>query len=186
MPTERGLEIAQERHRFKTIVNLFPEDGPLRSPHWPAEIRFVKKHGLNYLGSTSNSSRADDFLDLTLETAQDPDAWPILIHCHGCMDRTPAWVGIYQFVVEGKPLLESFKFIEQHRGYRPKASVTLLYNRVLPRLAADRFKSDPVAAQLRQSGGETRLEANLDADEGVDSSTRSASSTLLPSLTPRR
>ena len=217
MPTERGLEIAQKRHKFKTIINLFPENSRLRSPNWPSEMRFVKKRGLDYLGITSDPAdvNGDDFLDLTLKTAQDPNAWPILVHCHGCMDRTPAWVGIYKFVVEGRPLLESFKFIEQHRGYRPKASVTVLYNRVLPRLAPERVKTDPIASRLGEfSRGQTRLDANLDetprvsrqnavdrlerrdapsprGHERVDASSpgirdETALAKPLPSLTPRR
>jgi hypothetical protein len=148
MPTGRGLAIAQARHHFKTIINLFPEDTPLRSPRLPEEYRFVARHGLRYVRSPAGVASSDAFLDLTLRLAQDPDAWPILVHCHGCMDRTPAWVGIYQFVVEGKPLGESLRFIERHRGCRPKASVTLLYNRVLPRLAPERAQSDPTVALL--------------------------------------
>ena len=66
------------------------------------------------------------------------------------MDRTPAWMGIYRFVVEGRPLDEILREIEGHRGYRPKASVTLLYNRVLPRLAPERYRNDPTAALLRR------------------------------------
>ena len=62
------------------------------------------------------------------------------------MDRTPAWVGIYKFVVEGRPLDEIFRFMEGHRGLRPKATVTLLYNRVLPRLAPERCMNDPFSA----------------------------------------
>ena len=30
MPTLRGLEVAHARHHFRTIINLFPEDTPLR------------------------------------------------------------------------------------------------------------------------------------------------------------
>ena len=40
------------------------------------------------------------------------------------MDRTPAWLGIYRFLYEGRALAEVLREIEQHRGYRPKASVT--------------------------------------------------------------
>jgi hypothetical protein len=40
--------------------------------------------------------------------------------------------------------------IERHRGYRPKASVILLYNRVLPPRAKERYQADPTAAILRQ------------------------------------
>jgi hypothetical protein len=67
------------------------------------------------------------------------------------MDRTPAWWGIYQFVVEGKPLDQVMRTIEQHRGTRPKASVTLIYNRVLEPRAPERYRDDPTALLLRRS-----------------------------------
>ena len=142
---------------------------------------------------------SDDFLDLTLRLAQDPEAWPVLVHCHGCMDRTPAWVGIYQFVVEGKPLVESLRFIEQHRGYRPKASVTLLYNRVLPRLAPERARNDPTLALLSRCAEgtvdpyyeELRAEresagANLEGGGRVTVRQGAGRAGAAPSLTPRR
>jgi hypothetical protein len=66
------------------------------------------------------------------------------------MDRSPAWMGLYRFVVQERPLIDAMREIEQHRGYRPKASVTLLYNRVLPPRAGARYWADPTAAILRQ------------------------------------
>jgi hypothetical protein len=149
MPDARGLELAQSRHHFKSIINLFPEDTHLRSPLLPQEEAFVREHGLTYLRNTTFDADGDAFLKQTLDLAQNPDAWPILVHCHACMDRTPAWAGIYRFVVEGKPLREILCEIEQHRGYRPKASVTLLYNHVLPKVAPGRAASDPTAQALR-------------------------------------
>src|SRR5262249_6542890 len=108
MPTRRGLEIAHQRHRFRTIINLFPEETPQRSPLLRDELEFVRPHGLRYLASPSDSSPAasEAFLSRPLALAEDPSAWPILVHCHGCMDRSPAWMGIYRFVVQGRPLLE--------------------------------------------------------------------------------
>lgn len=150
MPTYRGLQIAHARHQFKTIVNLFPEDTDERSPRWPQELKFVADYGIRYLRSPTGATTADAFLDQTLEVAQDPSAWPILIHCHGCMDRSPAWMGIYRFVVQGRPLDEVLREIERHRGYRPKASVLLLYKRVLPPRAPDRFAHDVTAQKLKQ------------------------------------
>ncbi|MBV8557363.1 MAG: hypothetical protein JO116_17505 [Planctomycetaceae bacterium] len=155
MPTARGLEIAHRRHHFKTIINLFPEDTPDRSPRLPDEQRFAREHGIRFLCNTSGEAHADAFLDQTLALARDPDAWPILIHCHACQDRTPAWVGIYRFVVEGRPLAQVMQEIERHRGYRPKASVTLLYNRVLEPRAPWRYASDPTAALLRRCAAGT-------------------------------
>ena len=197
MPTARGLEVAQSRHHFKTIINLFPEDTPYRSPRLPDELRFASTHNVTYYGSPADAASSNEFLDLTLRVAQDPEAWPILIHCHACMDRTPAWVGLYKFVVEGRPLVEIFRFIEGHRGYRPKATVTLLYNRVLPRLAPERCMNDPTTALLhRCAEGSTdpyydqvRAElaaANPDGLPGVDPRSATADATRVPSLTPRR
>lgn len=150
MPTKRGLEVAQQRHHFKTIINLFPEDTPLRHPLLPDELQFAKENGIQYVGSPSDEESSSKFLDQTLALAQDPNAWPILVHCHGCMDRTPAWMGIYRFIVQGKPLDEILTEIEGHRGYRPKASVTLLYNRVLAPRAPERYAADPTAKLLRE------------------------------------
>lgn len=148
MPTYRGLEVVQRRHGFKTIINLFPEHTERRSPHFPDEVRFAREHGINYVLSPEDPNESEAFLDRTLAIAQDPDAWPILVHCHGCMDRTPAWLGIYRFLIEGRPLDEIVSQIEQHRGYRPKASVTLLYNHALRKRAPERYLADPTGRQL--------------------------------------
>ncbi|WP_169977857.1 protein-tyrosine phosphatase family protein [Tautonia rosea] len=152
MPHGRGLELAHQRHKFKTIINLFQEDLPgLRSPHLDAEIAFAQTHDIHFIRSPVEASKAEAFMDETLRLATDPEAWPILLHCHACMDRTPAWWGIYQFVVQQRPLIESMQAIEQHRGSRPKGSVTLLYNRVLARLAPDRFRTDPTSTVLQRN-----------------------------------
>lgn len=153
MPTREGLDIAQKRHHFRTIINVFNEATDERSPLLPDELAWIREHGLTYLGSPGDPLAGDAFLDRTLELAQDPDAWPILVHCHGCMDRSPAWMGIYRFVVQGRPLDEILREIEAHRGRRPKASVTLLYNRVLEPRAPEHYASDPSARVLRQCAG---------------------------------
>ncbi len=153
MPTRQGLEVAYKRHPFKTIINLYPEDLLERSPYFDEEREFAEQHGIQYVLSPSDTSleASKAFLDRTLQLAQDPSAWPILVHCHACMDRTPAWMGIYRFLVQGTPLLEIMREIEQHRGYRPKSSVTLLYNRVLSMRDPERYAADPTAAILREA-----------------------------------
>jgi hypothetical protein len=155
MPTPRGLAIAQRRHHFKTIINLFPEDTPLRSPLLPQELAFARSHGIHYISSPSDTTSSNAFLDETLRLARDPAAWPILVHCHACMDRTPAWMGIYRFVVQGRPLDTILQEIEHHRGYRPKASVILLYNRVLQPRAPEHYAGDPTAALLKRCAAGT-------------------------------
>lgn len=167
MPTYRGLEVARGRHKFKTIINLFPEDTPLRSPYFPEELRFVREHNINYVRSPVGVAEADAFLDRTLALARDPDAWPILVHCHGCMDRAPAWMGIYRFVVQGVSLDTILREIEGHRGYRPKASVTILYNRVLRRLVPKRHAKDPTAQLLLQCAQGTADPFEADLERGL-------------------
>ena len=148
MPTYQGLEIAQSRHGFRTIINVFNENTHQRSPYLEDEVRFAKEHGIRLLMAPGDTTQSEAFLDETLRLAQDPSAWPILVHCHGSMDRSPAWMGIYRFVVQGRPLREILQEIERHRGVRPKALVTLLYNRVLPKRAPERFEVDPTAQEL--------------------------------------
>ncbi len=150
MPDARGLELVKRRHGIKSIINLFPEDTHLRSPLLPQELQFVQDHDLNYIRNTTFDADGDAFLKRTFEMAQNPDAWPILVHCHGCMDRAPAWMGLYRFTFQNRPLREVLCEIEQHRGYRPKASVTLLYNHVLPKIAPERAAADPTAQALHQ------------------------------------
>ncbi len=148
MPTYRGLSIEQKRIGFKTIINLFDEASTQASPYHEDELRFVREHGLRYLGSPSDGLESDRFLDETFALTQHPDAWPILVHCHGCMDRSPAWMGMYRFLIEKKPLDSVFREIERHRGNRPKAVVTLQYNRKLPKRAPEQFFNDPTGALL--------------------------------------
>jgi hypothetical protein len=150
MPTYRGLQLADARHHFKTIINLFPESKLGRSPRLEGELRYAREHGIRYVENSGALADSDEFLDETLRLARDPSAWPILLHCHACMDRSPAWMGIYRFVVQGRPLREILREIEGHRGYRPKASVTLLYNRVLPPRAPEHYATDPDADLLRR------------------------------------
>lgn len=156
VPTIPGLEIAQGRHGYKTIINLFPESGPQANPKAHLERQFAADHGIRYLESPGTEDESEVFLEETLRLARDPEAWPILVHCHGCMDRTPAWMGIYRFVVQGKPLLDILQEIERHRGDRPKGMIYLLYNRVLPKYAPERHRDDPTARILEERAAGVR------------------------------
>ncbi len=151
MPTYDGLKLAYERHHFRTIINLFPELTPEQSPHWPDELRFVREHGLKYVGNTTTDARSgEEFVAQTIDVARDPASWPVLVHCHASMDRSPAWVGVYRFVVQGWPLADAIRELEWHRGLRPRGSVTLLYISILPQLAPERAAHDPTLAVLRE------------------------------------
>lgn len=151
MPTYRGLTLAQERIGFKTIINLFPEFTPEQSPHWPDEQRFARENGITLYNQPSTDPTGVNYIQDMLAVAQDPANQPVLVHCHASMDRSPAWVGMFRFLVNGWSVKDAIAEIERHRGSRPKSSVTLLYNRMLPILDADRAAADPTAAQLKQS-----------------------------------
>jgi hypothetical protein len=174
MPTYQGLQIAQERYHFRTIVDLYPECTPEQSPHWPDELRFVRERGLAYVGNPSeDGTGGETFITQTLELARNPSSWPILVHCHASMDRSPAWMGIYRFIEQGWPLGDALREIERHRGLRPRASVTVLYNQVLPRLAPQRCANDPTFALLRRYADGTSIPDARLAD-------RSGPETLVP------
>lgn len=151
MPTHAGLALAQPRYHFKTIINLFPEFTKEGSPHWPDELAFARANGITCLTQTPEDPTGVDSVPRTLEFANDPANWPVLVHCHASMDRSPAWVGMYRFVNLGWPLVDVVKEIERHRGSRPKSSVTLLYNRMLSKLAPEKWSQDPTARLFRQN-----------------------------------
>ena len=91
----------------------------------------------------------------TLAVGNDPSTWPFRVHCHAGMYRSTAWMGLYRCVIQGCPLADAVREIEHHRGLRPKASVTLLYNRVLPRLAPERAAQDPMVSLLWKCAART-------------------------------
>ena len=147
MPPPKGLALAAQRHHFKTIINLFNEDSPQRHPNFPKELAYAQSHGIRYVRAEGKSYGAA-FVQSTLNEARNPANWPVLVHCHGNMDRTPAWLGIYRFIDQGWNMTDILLAIERHRGYRPKGGTTMLYSDVLPVLAPDRWATDPAARRL--------------------------------------
>ena len=110
MPTLRGLEIAQSRRSLSRRSSTCSPRTRLSAVRClPDELQFAREHGIHYVGSPSDPSEAapSAFLDQTLALARDPSAWPILVHCHGCMDRSPAWMGIYASSSRNSRLLRS-------------------------------------------------------------------------------
>ncbi len=73
MPTRRGLEVAQARHHFRTIINLFPEATAQRSPLLGDELKFAREHGIRYVPSPSDADpeTSNAFLNQTLALAED-------------------------------------------------------------------------------------------------------------------
>jgi hypothetical protein len=156
MPSYWSLKLTQDRFHFRTIINLFPEHTPEQSRDWADELRFAREHGINYVGNPSTDGTGGErFVVETIKLARNPTSWPVLVHCHASMDRSPAWMGIYRFVVQGWPLADALREIERHRGLRPKGAVTLLYLHLLPQLAPERCAADPTFALLRECAAST-------------------------------
>lgn len=163
MPPPKGLALANERHHFKTIINLFNEDTPLRHPDYPAEFAYAKANGIKYVRA-DGTMYGEDFIESTFAVARNPENWPVLVHCHGNMDRTPAWVGMFRFHFQGWNLTEVLTAIERHRGYRPKGGVSVLYCDVLSKIDKERWEKDPVARRLEvYTKGYTQPEIPKDA-----------------------
>lgn len=162
MPPPQGLALAAQRHHFKTIINLFNEDTPQRHPNFPKELAYAQSHGIRYVRAEGKSYGAA-FVESTLNEARNPANWPVLVHCHGNMDRTPAWLGIYRFIDQGWSMTDVLLAIERHRGYRPKGGTTMLYSDVLPVLAPERWATDPAGRRLAAHASDYRATAEPDA-----------------------
>jgi hypothetical protein len=97
-------------------------------------------------------------------------------------------MGLYRFLVQGRPLDEILREIEGHRGSRPKASVTLVYNRVLADRAPERYAADPTAQELlRNANGAVdiyyeKVREALEAARLADQ--RGDATTLTPRASP--
>ena len=142
---------AQGRHRFRTIINLFPEDTPQGSPLLADELKFAREHGIH-------TSEAPPIVRGGFERVSGPDAGPgpgsggladpgALSRLHGSI---PGLDGDLSIRRRRTTLAGNHAGDRAARGYRPKASVTLLYNRVLPLRAGARYWADPTAAILRR------------------------------------
>ncbi|MEI7921919.1 MAG: protein tyrosine phosphatase [Planctomycetota bacterium] len=170
MPPPSGLALANDRHHFKTIINLFNEDTPLRHPNFPAELAYAESHGIRYIRA-QGKSYGSAYVQSTFDEVRKPENWPVLVHCHGNMDRTPAWLGMYRFIDQSWSLADVLAAIERHRGYRPKGGTTILYNDVLPILAPDRWATDPTAKRLVQNAHGIKHQAELQAENLADKQT---------------
>ena len=105
MPPPTGLALANERHHFKTIINLFNEDTPQRHPNFPKEVAYAESHGIRYIRA-QGKTYGSVYVQSTLDEVRKPENWPVLVHCHGNMDRTPAWLGMYRFIDQGWKLAD--------------------------------------------------------------------------------
>jgi protein-tyrosine phosphatase len=97
-----------EEHQLRTIVNLCRPD-EMTSDHWSDQRQAVTKAGGRLLTIPMPTSIAPDDPDLEphLALLQDPDNYPMLVHCQHGVTRTAKFLAIYDIVFRGMTAAES-------------------------------------------------------------------------------
>ena len=169
--TARGLEIAQRRHGFKTIINLFQEDLPgLRSPYLDDEVAFAEEHGIHYLRSPLEASEADAFLERDAPAGHGPrrlaDPRP-LPRLHG---PDPGLVGDLPVRRRGRAADRRDAGDRAAPGLAAEGVGDVALQPRPRRAGPRRYRDDPTAALLRQVPEGTCdpfFEASLTRSSGI-------------------
>lgn len=96
----------------KTVLDL-QEDGLREEPEW------VRSAGMQYFNVPLSSTRpatdgqTADFLKLV----NDPNNWPVYVHCAGGRHRTGAMTAIYRIVNEGWTADQSYQEMKKYQWY---------------------------------------------------------------------
>jgi len=94
-PTRAGFEFLKN-HGFKTVINLRQEND---------EAAIVQELGMNYVHLPMSvkpwSKIPDRAIEKYFEVLNNPDNYPIFIHCRRGADRTGAMVGFYRVAAQG-------------------------------------------------------------------------------------
>ena len=85
-----------DRHQIRTIINLCDE-GEMTPAHWSAERRAAAAAGarLVEIPMPLSVDVTDHHIGLHLEILQDPDSYPLLVHCQHGVTRTAKFLAIY-------------------------------------------------------------------------------------------
>jgi len=85
-----------EEHQLRTIVNLC-EPGELTPEHWSSQRKAVEGSGarLVTLSMPMTVSLTDREIGQHLEILQDPDSYPLLVHCQHGVTRTAKFLAMY-------------------------------------------------------------------------------------------
>ena len=97
---------------IKTVIDL-QEDGPEQEPEW------VRAAGMQYFNIPLSSvrpataSQTSDFLKLV----NDPDNWPIYVHCAGGRHRTGEMTAIYRITHDSWTADRAYQEMKQYKYY---------------------------------------------------------------------
>jgi protein tyrosine/serine phosphatase len=120
--TAAGLESAIKKHGIRTVINLMEEaPDPELQPHFfaPASVkeselvanlsaRYVPMT-VNYLPRNKARTERPDTIERYLEILDDPNAYPVLVHCKAGLHRTGVLVALYRMEYESWSTDEALK-----------------------------------------------------------------------------
>jgi tyrosine-protein phosphatase SIW14 len=89
---------ALQRRGVRTIIDLEAKENVVSR-----EERAAKAAGIKFINSPIpwGENPTDEQVSKILETLSDPDAQPVLIHCHEGRDRTGVLIALYRVRIDG-------------------------------------------------------------------------------------
>ncbi len=95
--TQQGLNYLKQAG-FKTIINLENDSKAIN-----AEAAYAKKIGLQMYSSPLSWTKPpnDAQINNIIAALQNPNMYPVFVHCHYGKDRTGMIIGLYRVLVQG-------------------------------------------------------------------------------------
>jgi protein tyrosine/serine phosphatase len=132
--TARGFSDAVARHGIRTVINLqneFP-DPDLRLDFLNAatmkESELCRRLGVRYVALAPDlvprpeaDERRPEVIDRFLDLMDDPDTYPVLIHCRAGLHRTGCLVAVYRMEYEGYSRRRAFLELKSN-GFGERAA----------------------------------------------------------------
>ena len=125
--TAAGLEEAIKTYGIRTVINLMEEaPDPALHPHYfaPASVpesQLVARAGARFVAFTveylpRNRARRERpaTIERYLEILDDPNSYPVLIHCKAGLHRTGVLVGVYRMEYEGWTKAEALQEVRDN------------------------------------------------------------------------
>lgn len=105
-----GFKAVIEEHQIRTVVNLC-NPGEMGSERWEKEREAVTNAGakLVELPMPTSLDVYDPHIDKHIAILNDPDNYPMLVHCQHGVTRTAKFLAIYDIVYRGKTGAESLQ-----------------------------------------------------------------------------